>query len=181
MFFDDGVSYCYITHSNLVLMAVSRTNANAAAVLLFLHKLRDILTTYFGELEEESLRDNFVIAYELLDEARLCLLQLLVRGLCFSCTRKHGLLQKQLCKPFSLRLPLVQVMDFGWVQFTEAKILSEYIKTDAYKMEVSHHAAHCWGLVHCISHKLAGVHALRPHVSLVHYVAANSNERGCCL
>ena len=70
MFFDDGVSYCYITHSNLVLMAVSRTNANAAAVLLFLHKLRDILTTYFGELEEESLRDNFVIAYELLDEAR---------------------------------------------------------------------------------------------------------------
>lgn len=51
-------------------MAVSRTNANAAATLLFLAKLRDILTTYFGELEEESLRDNFVIAYELLDEAR---------------------------------------------------------------------------------------------------------------
>ena len=69
VFFDDGVSYAYITHSNLVLMTVSRTNANAAATLLFLHKLRDILTTYFGELEEESLRDNFVIAYELLDEA----------------------------------------------------------------------------------------------------------------
>jgi AP-1 complex subunit mu len=69
VFFDDGVSYSYITHSNLVLMTVSRTNANAAATLLFLHKLRDILTTYFGELEEESLRDNFVIAYELLDEA----------------------------------------------------------------------------------------------------------------
>lgn len=51
-------------------MAVSRTNANVAATLLFLAKLRDILTTYFGELEEESLRDNFVIAYELLDEAR---------------------------------------------------------------------------------------------------------------
>lgn len=29
-----------------------------------------------------------------------------------------------------------QVMDFGWVQFTEAKILAEFIKTDAYKMEV---------------------------------------------
>lgn len=28
-------------------------------------------------------------------------------------------------------------MDFGYPQFTEAKILSEYIKTDAYKMEVS--------------------------------------------
>ena len=27
-------------------------------------------------------------------------------------------------------------MDYGYPQFTEAKILSEYIKTDAYKMEV---------------------------------------------
>lgn len=31
---------------------------------------------------------------------------------------------------------MVQVMDFGYPQFTEAKILSEYIKTDAHKMEV---------------------------------------------
>lgn len=30
----------------------------------------------------------------------------------------------------------LQVMDFGYPQFTEAKILSEFIKTDAYKMEV---------------------------------------------
>ncbi len=34
-------------------------------------------------------------------------------------------------------LVIVQVMDFGYPQFTEAKILSEYIKTDAYKMEVN--------------------------------------------
>lgn len=27
-------------------------------------------------------------------------------------------------------------MDFGYPQYTEAKILSEFIKTDAYKMEV---------------------------------------------
>lgn len=72
-------------------------------------------------------------------------------------------------------------MDFGWVQFTEAKILSEYIKTDAYKMEVSHHAAHCWVLLLCMSQKPAGVHVLRAHVSLVHGMAVNSNEHGCCL
>ena len=30
----------------------------------------------------------------------------------------------------------MQVMDYGYPQFTEAKILSEFIKTDAYKMEV---------------------------------------------
>jgi hypothetical protein len=27
-------------------------------------------------------------------------------------------------------------MDYGYPQFTEAKILAEYIKTDAYRMEV---------------------------------------------
>lgn len=37
---------------------------------------------------------------------------------------------------------LLQVMDYGYPQFTEAQILAEYIKTDAYKMEViSGHSA----------------------------------------
>lgn len=36
--------------------------------LLFLHKLVEVFTEYFRELEEESLRDNFVVVYELLDE-----------------------------------------------------------------------------------------------------------------
>ena len=71
-------------------------------------------------------------------QLQVCDLRLLV-------LRKHGLWEKQKCMACSSLLPLVQVMDFGWVQFTEAKILSEYIKTDAYKMEVSHHASACWG------------------------------------
>eukprot|EP00891_Asterochloris_glomerata_P007409 jgi/Astpho2/7409/fgenesh1_pm.00114_%23_15_t len=94
--YDDGISYIYVQYSNLYLLAVARNNCNVASMLLFLHKLREVFKHYFEELEEESLRDNFVIAYELLDE----------------------------------------VMDFGYPQFTEAKILSEYIKTDAHKMEV---------------------------------------------
>ena len=44
-----------------------------------------VLTEYFKELEEESIRDNFVVLYELLDE----------------------------------------VMDFGYPQTTESKILQE--------------------------------------------------------
>lgn len=32
---------------------------------------------------------------------------------------------------------LDEIMDFGYPQYTEAKILSEFIKTDAYRMEVS--------------------------------------------
>ncbi|BDA40391.1 AP-1 complex subunit mu-1 [Coccomyxa sp. Obi] len=93
---DEGVTYLYVQYSNLYLLIVTRENVNAASMLLFLHKLREVFVHYFNELEEESLRDNFVIAYELLDE----------------------------------------VMDYGYPQFTEAKILSEFIKTDAYKMEV---------------------------------------------
>lgn len=45
-----------------------RANVNATAVLAFLHRVLDVFKHYFSELEEESLRDNFVIAYELLDE-----------------------------------------------------------------------------------------------------------------
>ncbi|KAK9069610.1 hypothetical protein SSX86_011514 [Deinandra increscens subsp. villosa] len=95
--FDNGVTYMFIQHNNLYLMTASRQNCNAASLILFLHRLVDVFKHYFEELEEESLRDNFVVVYELLDE----------------------------------------MMDFGYPQYTEAKILSEFIKTDAYRMEVS--------------------------------------------
>ena len=68
--YHEGVTYIYIQYSNLYLVAVARDNINAASILLFLHKLREVFVHYFNELEEESLRDNFVIAYELLDEVR---------------------------------------------------------------------------------------------------------------
>lgn len=102
----------YIKHRNLYVVSASKKNANAALVFVFLHRLVEasrlfllspssplavaisgpwcppnlisqVFTTYFGELEEESIRDNFVIIYELLDE----------------------------------------LMDFGYPQFTETKIL----------------------------------------------------------
>ncbi|KAF9673431.1 hypothetical protein SADUNF_Sadunf10G0023800 [Salix dunnii] len=95
--YDNGVSYMYIQHSNVYLMTASRQNCNAASLLSFLHRVVDVFKHYFEELEEESLRDNFVVVYELLDE----------------------------------------MMDFGYPQYTEAKILSEFIKTDAYRMETS--------------------------------------------
>jgi len=94
--YDDGTTYVWVQHANLYLLAVTRTNVNASAIVLFLHRLVDVFKEYFEELEEESLRDNFVIVYELLDE----------------------------------------VMDYGYPQFTEGKILSEFIKTDAHRMEI---------------------------------------------
>ncbi|CAF2075759.1 hypothetical protein Bca4012_089656 [Brassica carinata] len=95
--YDNGVTYMFVQHSNVYLMIASRQNCNAASLLSFLHRVIDVFKHYFEELEEESLRDNFVVVYELLDE----------------------------------------MMDFGYPQYTEARILSEFIKTDAYRLEVT--------------------------------------------
>ena len=81
----DSCQYLYIRHNNLYLLALTKRNTNAAEILLFLHKIVEVFTEYFKELQEESIRDNFVIIYELLDE----------------------------------------MMDFGYPQTTESKILQE--------------------------------------------------------
>lgn len=49
-------------------MAVTKRNSNITLILVFLNKLVNVFKDYFGELEEESIRDNFVVVYELLDE-----------------------------------------------------------------------------------------------------------------
>ena len=77
-------------------LALSKRNSNAAEIIIFLHRLTQVLVEYFKELEEESIRDNFVIIYELMDE----------------------------------------MMDFGYPQTTESKILQEYITQESHKLEI---------------------------------------------
>ncbi|XP_044138753.1 AP-1 complex subunit mu-2 isoform X1 [Bufo gargarizans] len=91
------VHFLWIKHSNLYLVALTNKNANAALVYSFLYRVVEVFTEYFKELEEESIRDNFVIVYELLDE----------------------------------------VMDFGFPQTTESKILQEYITQQGNKLETA--------------------------------------------
>lgn len=111
-FSSQGINYMHIRHSNLycelfcahdsamesshlvrrlaswsLVLALSKRNSNAAEIIIFLHRLSSVLVEYFKELEEESIRDNFVIIYELLDE----------------------------------------MMDYGYPQTTESKILQEYV------------------------------------------------------
>lgn len=64
----DGVTFLYVKCNNLLLMATTNKNSNIAAILFFLYRLVNVFKDYFGELEEESIRDNFVVVYELLDE-----------------------------------------------------------------------------------------------------------------
>jgi len=91
------VAFIYIKYNNLYLVATSKKNSNVAIVFSFLHKLVQIFVEYFKELEEESIRDNFVLIYELLDE----------------------------------------VMDFGFPQTTDSKILQEFITQDGHKLEIA--------------------------------------------
>merc|ERR1712183_1180409 len=57
-----------IKTSNIYIVATSRTNSNVALLFSLLYKIRQVMMEDFKEVEEESVRDNFVICYELLDE-----------------------------------------------------------------------------------------------------------------
>jgi len=94
VFSEDGINFVWIRYNNLYMLAVTQRNANAALILAFLYKLAEVLNNYFKELEEESIKDNFVITYELLDE----------------------------------------MMDNGYPQTTEVKILKEFIKTQSFQL-----------------------------------------------
>jgi AP-1 complex subunit mu len=85
------VTFAYIRHNGLYILSTSKHRSDGSALLTFMLKLIDIFQYYFHSVEEESIRDNFVIIYELLDE----------------------------------------VIDHGYPQFTDAKILSEFITVGA--------------------------------------------------
>lgn len=83
----NGINYLYVTHNDLYVLALTKHDNNALEIMLFLNQLISVLTEYFKNLEEESIRDNFVVIYELLDE----------------------------------------MIDYGFPQTTDTKILKEYI------------------------------------------------------
>ncbi|XP_066922107.1 AP-1 complex subunit mu-1-like [Clytia hemisphaerica] len=91
------VTFVYIKYNNLYIVASTKINANVALIFTFLHRLVQVLIEYFKELEEESIRDNFVLIYELMDE----------------------------------------IMDFGYPQTTETKILQEFITQQSHKLEAA--------------------------------------------
>eukprot|EP00771_Trimastix_marina_P001419 gnl/Trimastix_PCT/2493.p1 GENE.gnl/Trimastix_PCT/2493~~gnl/Trimastix_PCT/2493.p1 ORF type:complete len:551 (+),score=265.77 gnl/Trimastix_PCT/2493:62-1654(+) len=68
VFIKDGVTYVYLKTNNLYFLAVTQRNSNTAMILMFLQRLLETFRNYFQDVEEEVIRDNFVIVYELLDE-----------------------------------------------------------------------------------------------------------------
>ena len=68
VFVEDGICYCWIRYNSLYFFAVTKKNSNAVLILAYLYKLAEVLKDYFKSVEEESIRDNFVLTYELMDE-----------------------------------------------------------------------------------------------------------------
>ncbi|SCU88940.1 LADA_0E12860g1_1 [Lachancea dasiensis] len=65
----NGVQYLFIQHNDIYVLTMSCSlSLNVAQVFSFLYKLVDVLAEYVKTVQEESIRDNFVIIYELLDE-----------------------------------------------------------------------------------------------------------------
>ncbi|XP_065842479.1 AP-2 complex subunit mu-like [Oscarella lobularis] len=61
-------SFFHVRRGSLWIAAVTKQNVNAALVFEFLGKFVAILQTYFTALTEESIKNNFVLIYELVDE-----------------------------------------------------------------------------------------------------------------
>ena len=68
VFTERDTTFIWIRVNNIYIVTIARGNPNVALVLSFLYRMKEVLSAYFGELEDESLRDNFVVTYELLDE-----------------------------------------------------------------------------------------------------------------
>lgn len=60
--------FFHIRHGDLIFLCIGYKGTNPAMIFNFLHRVVDLLKYYFEQLEEESIRDNFVLIYELLDE-----------------------------------------------------------------------------------------------------------------
>ncbi|EEH36883.2 AP-2 complex subunit mu [Paracoccidioides lutzii Pb01] len=63
-----STTFSHVKHENIYLVAVTKNNANAALVFEFLYKFILLGKGYFGKLDEEAVKNNFVLVYELLDE-----------------------------------------------------------------------------------------------------------------
>lgn len=65
----DGVSFIHSTFNDLTVVATSKSNINCALALEFLRRLVQVCKAYFNnEFNEDQIRKNFALIYELLDE-----------------------------------------------------------------------------------------------------------------
>lgn len=64
----DGLHYASLKQSGLYYVFTTRHNVSPSFALELLVRLAGLFKDYCGVLNEESIRKNFVLIYELLDE-----------------------------------------------------------------------------------------------------------------
>jgi AP-2 complex subunit mu-1 len=62
-----STTFSHVKHENIFIVAVTKGNANAALVFEFLYRLIQLGRSYFAKFDEEAVKNNFVLIYELLD------------------------------------------------------------------------------------------------------------------
>ncbi len=64
----DGLTYCHLTLNQMYFVFTATRNVQAAMLVEVLHRISRLFKDYCGVLTEESVRRNFLLLYELLDE-----------------------------------------------------------------------------------------------------------------
>ena len=64
----DGINYLYLKKNGLFFVFTTRDNVSPSLGLELLTRLTKLFKDYLGVLSEESIRTNFILVYELLDE-----------------------------------------------------------------------------------------------------------------
>jgi AP-1 complex subunit mu len=66
--FHNGYSYVFLLHNDIYILAICKSDVNVFNTLIYLNSIVKVLTSHFKELNEISIKDNYSIIYELLDE-----------------------------------------------------------------------------------------------------------------
>ena len=64
----DGVNYFFTKKFGIYFVATTKTNVAPSTILDIIYRMMKIFRDYCGVLNEESIRKNFVLIYEIIDE-----------------------------------------------------------------------------------------------------------------
>ena len=64
----EGINFAYLRKSSIYIVATTRFNVSPAYILELLNRIVVIIKDFCGIINEETIRKNFVLIYEILDE-----------------------------------------------------------------------------------------------------------------
>ncbi|EGR32023.1 hypothetical protein IMG5_098590 [Ichthyophthirius multifiliis] len=113
----DGTSFIHICNKDIILLATTKCNVNAAMTIQFLYQMINVCKSYFGDFDENHIRKHFVLIYELLDEVK---------------KKKKKIFYIFFCLFFFQ----LKVMDYGMPQMLDHDLLKQFIQEGGQKQEM---------------------------------------------